>query len=144
MAVSTASSRYSLPASSVKILPEHRMSRSTESALSLRLLVVEHGLEGALGELLERRGGHRVPEEALGRHDDQGTLVVLERGLGAQQVEVLGRRREVGDAHVLVRGELEVALQAGAGVLGSLALVAVRQEQHEPRGLAPLRLAARR
>jgi hypothetical protein len=39
-----------------------------------------------------------------------------------------GRRCEVRYAHVLLRGELEVTLQACARVLGSLALVAVRQE----------------
>ena len=78
----------------------------------------------------------------LGAMMMRGRLLSLRRGLGAQKVEVLGRRGEVGDAHVLVRGELEVALQARAGVLGSLSFVAVRQEQYETRGLAPLRLAA--
>ncbi len=59
-----------------------------------------------------------MPEETLRRHDDEGTLVVLERGLGAKQVEILGRRGEVGYAHVLVPGELEVTLETRAGVLG--------------------------
>src|SRR5918997_2590685 len=66
--------------------------------------------------------------------------MVLERGLSPQEMEVLRRRRAVGDPDVLVRRELQKALEAGAGVLGSLALVAVRQEHHEPRGLAPLGL----
>ena len=29
------------------------------------------------GEIFERGGGHRVPEEALWRHDDEGSLVVF-------------------------------------------------------------------
>ena len=40
-----------------------------------------------------------------------------------------------------IAGELQETLQARAGVLWALPLVAVRQEHHEPRGLAPLGLA---
>ena len=58
--------------------------------------------------------------------------------LAAQQVEVLRRRREVRDADVALGGELQEALQARAGVLGARALVAVRQQQRQARGLAPL------
>ena len=61
--------------------------------------------------------------------------------LAAQQVEVLRRRREVRDADVALGGELQEALEAGRGVLGARALVAVRQQQRQARGLAPLRQA---
>ena len=62
--------------------------------------------------------------------------------LAAQQVEVLRRRREVRDADVALGGELQEALQARRGVLGARALVAVRQQQRQARGLAPLGQAA--
>ena len=39
-------------------------------------------------------------------------------------------------------GELQVTLETRAGVLGTLSLVAVRQEQREVRHLTPLGLAA--
>ena len=44
----------------------------------------------------------------------------------------------VGDPDVALGGELEEALQPGARVLRALALVAVRQQQREPRGEPPL------
>src|SRR3954464_10010804 len=61
-------------------------------------------------------------------------------GLAAQEVEILGRGRRVREPDVALCGELDEALDAGARVLGAGALVAVREEQREPRGLAPLRL----
>ena len=61
--------------------------------------------------------------------------------LAAQQMEVLGRGRAVGDADVLLGRELEEALELGARVLRPVALVAVRQEEGQPRGLLPLREA---
>ena len=56
-------------------------------------------------------------------------------------MKVLRRRRAVRDADVAFRRELEEPLQSGAGMLRSLSLVAVREEQHEARLLAPLRAA---
>ena len=61
--------------------------------------------------------------------------------LQAQQVEVLGGRRAVRDPDVPLRRELEEPLDAGARVLGAVALVAVREQQREPGGLLPLREA---
>ena len=51
--------------------------------------------------------------------------------------DVLG----VDDADVLLRGQLQEALEPGARMLGPVALVAVRQQQRQPRRLAPLREA---
>ena len=73
----------------------------------------------------------------FGRHDDQRALLGDAR-LAAQQVEVLRRRRQVRHADVALGGELQEALEAGAGVLRARALVAVRQQQRQARGLAPL------
>ncbi len=101
--------------------------------------VGDHGLEVPLAQLGERRGRTRMAEQALGRHDHQRARVVLEqRGLAAQQMEVLGRGGAVGDADVVVGGELQEALEACAGVLGPLALVAVRQQEHQRGRLGPL------
>ena len=99
--------------------------------------VVDHALEVAVGELLEPRRGLREPQQALRRHHDQRARLRHER-LAAQQVEVLGRRGAVRDADVALGGRLEEALDASARVLGARALVAVREQQREPRGLAPL------
>ena len=60
--------------------------------------------------------------------------------LAAQQVEVLGGGGAVGDADVVLGGQLQEALQPGAGVVRALALPAVRQQQHQARDLAPLGL----
>ena len=65
-----------------------------------------------------------------------------QRRLAAQQVEVLRRRRAVGDADVDVGGELQEPLGPRAGVIRALAFVRVRQQQHQRRALPPL--AARR
>ena len=62
--------------------------------------------------------------------------------LAAEGVEVLRRRGQVADLHVVLGAELEEALEARARVLGALALVAVREEQHEAAHALPLRLRA--
>src|SRR5205085_7110706 len=61
--------------------------------------------------------------------------------LPPQQVEELAGRRAVRDPDVLLRRKLEEALEAPARVLGPVALVAVRQEERQPRRLPPLREA---
>ena len=63
-------------------------------------------------------------------------------GLPTQQVEVGRRGRRVGDGHVVLGAQLQVALDARRAVVGALALVAVRQEQHDRAALAPLLLRA--
>src|SRR5437899_2096535 len=54
-------------------------------------------------------------------------------------MEILRRRRAVGDADVALGTEREEALQPRTRVLGSLAFVAMGQQQREPRRLAPFR-----
>ena len=104
------------------------------------LRVVDDGPEGAVGELRERRGRLLEPEQALRRHHDERPRARVER-LAAQQVEVLRGGRAVRDPDVLLRGELEEPLEAGARVLRPVALVAVREQQRQPRGLTPFRQA---
>ena len=55
----------------------------------------------------------------------------------------LRRRRDVGDAEVVVGRELQEALEPRRGVLRPVALVAVREEEREARGHAPLGAARR-
>ena len=51
--------------------------------------------------------------------------------LAAQEMEVLCRGGAVDDADVLLRGELEKALQARARMFRPIALVAVREQKRQ-------------
>ena len=88
-------------------------------------------------QLVDRRAGLLHPQALLRREQDQ-RRVPLGVHLAAQQVEVLRRRRGVADLDVVLGGRGEEALDAGRRVLRALALVAVRQQQHEAVALAPL------
>src|SRR5438552_2522846 len=103
--------------------------------------VVDHGPEPALRQLLERRDAELVAEQALRGHQDE-RLAEAPVHLAAEGVERLPRRGQVADLHVVLGAELEEALEARARVLGALALVAVREEQHEAAHALPLRLRA--
>src|SRR5437899_11188130 len=103
--------------------------------------VVDHGPEPALRQLLERRDAEPVAEQALRAHQHE-RLPEAPMHLAAEDVEVLRRRGQVADLHVVLGAELEEALEARARVLGALALVAVREEQHEAAHALPLRLRA--
>src|SRR5438309_5581863 len=103
--------------------------------------VVDHGPEPALRQLLERRDAELVAEQALRGHQHE-RLPEAPMHLAAEDVEVLRRRGQVADLHVVLGAELEEALEARARVLGALALVAVREEQHEAAHALPLRLRA--
>ena len=69
-----------------------------------------------------------MPEQALRRHDDK-RLAVVPVNLAPQGVEILRGSGEVADLHVVVRTQLQEPLEPRAGVLGTLAFVAVRQEE---------------
>ena len=77
------------------------------------------------------------------RSSDLGVKTISGRGarhrdLGAQEMEVLGRGGRLGDPHVAPGAQGEEPLDAGRGVLGALALVAVGQQQDQAGLLAPL------
>mmetsp|Transcript_41871 Transcript_41871/g.118385 ORF Transcript_41871/g.118385 Transcript_41871/m.118385 type:complete len:323 (+) Transcript_41871:127-1095(+) len=114
---------------------------------------------GAGGHVLEGAHAGLVPEQRLRGGDDEG-LPELPLELLAEAVEVVGGRREVhdlpvgaldlhaaagglvvGDVVLVVVAELQEALEAARGVLRALAVVAVREEQHEAALLQPLVLA---
>ena len=104
--------------------------------------VVEHRLELAVREVGDLAGRAAQAQHRLRREDDE-RAARTGVGLTAQQVEVRGRRRRARERHVVLGGELQVALDARRRVVGPLALVAVRQQQHEAGALAPLLLGAR-
>src|SRR3546814_8810009 len=56
-------------------------------------------------------------------------------------VEVVGRRGAVHHLHIVLGAELQIALDAGGGVLRPLPLVAMRQQHDDARQPQPLRLA---
>ena len=92
--------------------------------------------------LVEARHRALVAQQRLRRHQDQ-RLAELALQLAAQDVEVVRRRRAVGDLHVVFGAHLQEALEAGGGVLRPLALIAVRQQADEARHAQPLALARR-
>ena len=59
----------------------------------------------------------------------------------AEQVEVAGRGARHRDRHVVLGAQRHEPLDPGRGVVGALALEAVRQQQHHAGALAPLLLA---
>jgi len=88
--------------------------------------IVEDFVEvGALAELFDAGNAGGMRQQALGRHDDK-RLAERPVHLPPQNVEVLGRRRDVADLHVAACTELEEPLETGTAVLGPLPLVTVR------------------
>ena len=81
-----------------------------------------------------------MAQHALGGEDDERLAPGAKR-LPAEKMEVLRRVGGLADLHVVVGGELEVALDAGAGVLRALAFVAVRQQHDDAGEQAPLGFA---
>ena len=83
-------------------------------------------------EIFDRRASVGMAQHALGREDDQ-RLAPVAQGLAAQQMEILRGVGGLRDLDVVLRGELDEALDAGAGVFRALAFVAVGQ-QHDDAG----------
>src|SRR5262245_66537606 len=61
--------------------------------------------------------------------------------LAAQDMEVVGGRGAVGDLHVVLGAHLQVPLESGRGMLGTLSLVAVRQQADDAGHAQPFALA---
>ena len=92
-------------------------------------------------QLLDRRAGRRVTQQALGRHHDQRFAEVAHL-LAPQHMEHLGRRRRDANLHIVFGTELQESFEPGRGMLGSLSFVAVRQEHRDPGRPVPLGQAA--
>ena len=97
---------------------------------------------GAGRHLVEPRHRALVAQQRLRRHQDQ-RLADVALQLAAQDVEVVRRRRAVGDLHVVLGAHLQEALEPRRGMLRPLPLVAVRQQADEARHAQPLALARR-
>ncbi len=121
---------------------QHPLHRARVQGLAVDPGVAEDRLEPALGEVGDRRHRELVPEQRLRREDDQ-RLALAGQGLAAQQVEVVRRGGGVRHPHVVLRAELQEALRAAGRVVRALALLAVREQQHQRGLLAPLHLAGR-
>src|ERR1700728_624417 len=78
-----------------------------------------------------------MAEHTLRRENDE-RFAPLAQCLPTQQMEVLGGVGGLGDLDVVARSELQVALDAGAGVLGTLTFVAVREQHGYSAEKAPL------
>src|SRR5207237_6271670 len=102
--------------------------------------LADHAREAPAGEILERGYRQLVTQEALRRHDDQRLAEGLAH-LPPQHVEHLRRRRRHAHLHVVLRAQLQEALEARRGMLGPGPLVAVRQQQREATEALPLGLA---
>ena len=117
-----------------------------DDALDLLRLVGERAgedfVETVIGEVLDLRGGGFEAQHALRRHQDE-RLFESALHLPPQHMEVLRGRGQVADLDVVLGAKLEEALQPRGGVLGALALVAVREQQHEAARALPLRFRRR-
>ena len=100
--------------------------------------VGENFLEGAAGEVGEWAGSTGVAEKAFGGHDDE-RFDDFAKGLTSEQVEVVGGSGGVGNGHIVFGAELKKSFETGAGVFGSLAVVAVGKEESKAGGGAPFR-----
>jgi len=83
-----------------------------------------------------------VAQQRLRRHQDQRHADFALQ-LAAQDVEVVRRRRAVGDLHVVFGGHLQETLETRRGMFRSLALIAVRQQADEAGHSQPLAFARR-
>ena len=91
-------------------------------------LVRNDGQEAWPLQLRKRRRRLGMTQHALRSKADE-RLAPLAQRLAAKQVEVLPRGRRLAHLHVVACAELQIALDAGAGVFRTLAFVAVRQQQ---------------
>ncbi len=92
-------------------------------------VVGENVLEVVEREVGDRGHGVGVTQHGFRGEDDEG-LAPFTHGLAAQEVEELRGGGGLGDLNIVLRGQLEIAFDAGAGVLGSLTFVAVGEEHH--------------
>jgi hypothetical protein len=91
-----------------------------------------------VGEFGEWAGGTGVAEEAFWGHDDE-RFDDFAKGLASEEVKVVGGSGGVGDGHIIFGAELKKSFEAGAGVFGSLAVVAVWKKESQAGSSAPFR-----
>jgi len=89
--------------------------------------VVDHALEATVRQLLDVEVAAGWRSRLFGVMTTSGRCLATS-AWAPQKVEVLRRRRAVGDADVPLGAQLQEALQAAARVLGTRALVAVGEQ----------------
>ena len=99
--------------------------------------IVQHQVEPPGDQLVHATDGFRVPQQALGRQDDQ-RFAEVPLHLPAKHVEHLGRGGGVDHLHVVVGAQLQEPLRPGGRVLRTLAFIAVWQEQGQTAVALPL------
>src|SRR6266478_2575691 len=99
-----------------------------EDALGvLHFAVGNDGKEAWLRELIEARGSIWVAQHAFGSEDDE-RLAPRAANLPAQEVKILRGSGGLANLHVFFARQLHEALDARAGMLRPLPLVAVREK----------------
>src|SRR6476646_2789948 len=87
-----------------------------------------------------------MSQQALGSEKDQrlpyAPAVLAAAHLAAEKMEILGRGCAIANLHIVFRAQLEEAFNAGAGVLWTLPLITVWQQQSQPDRLLPLAFGA--
>ena len=72
-----------------------------------------------------------MPQHAFRREDDQ-RLSPLAQRLTPQQVEILASIRGLTNLNIVARRQLQEPLNARTRMLGTLAFIAVGQQEHQP------------
>src|SRR5262249_978703 len=98
----------------------------------------ESCFEAAVDKFFSRRRRIFGAQQTLRRSDDEGFDEIAFH-LAAQHMKILCSGRKIADLDVVLGTLLEEALDARTGMLRPLAFVAMREQQHDPAGLLPLR-----
>src|SRR5689334_25416631 len=96
----------------------------------MRLAVGNNGKKARRREFIDARGSIGMAQHALWSEDDQ-RLAPRAADLPAQEVKILRGGGRLANLHIFFAGELHKALDARAGMLGTLALVAVRKKHYQ-------------
>src|SRR5438477_5319823 len=94
-----------------------------------------------MGTVFESGNDFGMAQQAFWGHDHERFTPGPKR-LPAQTMKVLRGGGGIDDLKIVVGGKMKEAFQACAGVLGSLAFEAVRQEQDQPAEPLPFVLGA--
>src|SRR5438067_7931177 len=119
-----------------------RAKHQPPNAVALRLCwIINDKSKLTTGKTIQLRKRTLVAQQAFRRHDNQ-RLAKVTVHLPPQHMKVLTSVSGVADLQIVLGAELQEPLQAGAGMLGALPFISVRQEQHDPAHSLPFRFAA--
>src|SRR6202158_2529725 len=93
-----------------------------------------------VGKIFDRRTRVRMAQHAFRSKDDQ-RLAPMTQTLAAEQMEILRGIGGLRNLDVVLGGELDEALNTGAGMFRSLAFIAVREKHHDAREQVPFGFA---